>query len=598
MIFPEVIPSRSECLRQVTEALRSDDARLYVDASVLIRCYEMSRSGCDELLAALDHLGARVRVPVWAAKETWDVTRGLRTKKPLQKMADQLNDRLFDLRTESLRYVDERTFNDLSLDQFTTNLDAAVRDVEALTKRVGKIEPGHDDANAKLLPFIATHAMTSDMTAIYEEVSRTAELRFSHEVPPGFADGGSKGSAPDNDGEEPTIQPKGKKRNRYGDLIMWLEALADCREANAQHLLVLTRDNSKKDWVYRPERVATDDGSSVENHGLITLPLPLLAQEAQRRCPTVQGVHVLSLEMFTQIVRSAFGARVTNLARALQTSRPPRGGTRRLGRAPDGAPAEGQAADVSYGSQDMIYEPSPEEASKEIWDAIRALRAEGWDAQNDAAAALLPLIRDATPDELKQVGRGIVSAANEGAIGPIDLAQQIIESADLPAATRANVIVGMLAETYLDENGEPSKPSGAPEITNLLFSHAADADTRQAYMVTVEASLAPIRKLYLALPTDESQPIRLELSLVNATLQGAQADEVELLELNAPESRRLSAGGRSTGITVSELVELIAREFVLPAELFHVEGPTNFQIELPERIGFIAWGPNTGEQLR
>ncbi|MBO9707146.1 MAG: hypothetical protein J7521_02940 [Caulobacter sp.] len=582
----------------MTEALRSDRARIYIDASVLIRCYEMSRSGCDELLAALEYFGARVRVPVWAAKETWDVTRGLRTKKPLQKLADQLNDRLFDLRTESLRYVDERTFSDLSLEQFTTSLDAASRDVEALTKRIGKIEPGHDDANAKLLPFIAAHAMASDMTGIYDEVSRTAELRFSHEVPPGFADGGIKLGSQDEEGDELTVHQKGKKRNRYGDLIMWLEALGDCREANAEHLLVLTRDNSKKDWVYKPDRVATDDGTAVENRGLITLPLPLLAQEAQRRCPTVQSVHVLSLEMFTQIVRTAFGARVANLARALQTSRPARGAGQRAERSAEGTPQDGQATDVSFGSQDMIYEPGPEEAAREVWGAIRGLRVEGWDAQNDAAMALLPMVRDATSDELKQIGRGIVSAADEGAIGPIDLAQQIIESTDLSAATRANVIVGMLAETYLDENGEPSKPSAVPEITNLLFAHAKDTDTRQAYQVTVEASLAPIRRLYLALPTDAPRTIRLELSLAGSTLQGVQADEVELLEPTAPESRRISAGGRSTEITVSELVKLIAREFVVPADMFTVEGPTNFQIEIPERMGFIAWGPNTGEQLR
>jgi hypothetical protein len=54
MIFPEVAPSRSECMRQVQEAFRSDGARVYVDASVLIHCYEMSRSAREELLHALD----------------------------------------------------------------------------------------------------------------------------------------------------------------------------------------------------------------------------------------------------------------------------------------------------------------------------------------------------------------------------------------------------------------------------------------------------------------------------------------------------------------------------------------------------------------
>lgn len=601
MIFPDVAPSRTECQRQITDALKSNGARLYVDASVLIHCYEMSRSACEELLVALDGFGDRVRVPVWSAKETWDHTRELPSKRPLAKTAGGLNKRLQDFRTESLRYVDERTFGDMSLEQYTTAVDDAVASVEALAKRAERIEPGHDDANAKLLPFIATHSLSSNMVEIYAEVHRTGELRFSHEVPPGFGDGGTKATAQaEGDVEETAPLPKGKKRNRYGDLIMWLETLQDCTASGSQHLIILTRDNSKKDWVYKPDRVMGDDDRLQQNGGLITLPHPLLAQEAKQRCPTLQGVHVISLEMFTQILRAGFGARVGNLARALQASdRPAKVPAQRQERQADQPPVEPDAAqDVTFGSQDMMYEPAADERDNPIWQQIAGLRSEGWTAQNAAASALLDLIPAATPDELKQIGRGVVAASNEDAVGPVELVQQVLGNSDLPASTRANLLVGMLAETYFDENGEAKKPAAHPEITTALFAYASDPATRRAYEATVDEPLGPIRRLYLALPGEPERQIRLELLLTGSVLKGGQANDVDILEADAPESRRITIGGRAGETPVSELVANIAKEFVVPASMFHVDGPTNFQIEVPERMGFIGWGPTTGEQLR
>lgn len=603
MIFPDVAPSRAECQRQVIEALTSDGLRLYVDASVLIHCYEMSRSACEELLAALDARGRAVRVPVWSAKETWDHTRGLPARWPLAKTAGTLNRRLQDFRSESLRYVDERTWDDIGVDQFTRELEEAVIKVEALTRRVERIEPGHDDANARLLPFIAGHTLSSDMASIYEEVARTGELRFAHEVPPGFADGGSRTAMNEGVEEESSLQAKGKKRNRYGDLIMWLEALQDCAsgegdEPEAKHLVILTRDNSKKDWVYNPERVADEDGKLLQNGGLVTLPLPLLVQEAKQRCPTLESVHTLSLEMFTQVARMAFGARLGNLIRALQSSsrqaRVARAATPRpeLSQAPEGE------VDVSFSSLDMMFEPAPEERDSPVWANIAGLRAEGWTIPNEAAGALVEVTPTASPDQLKQMGRGIVAASNEDALEPADLANAILNNAEIAPSVRANLLVGMLGETYFDEDGEAKKPEASPDIVSALFAHASDPDTRRAFEITIDERLQPVRRLYLALPGEPERKIRLEIQLNQSVLVGAQADGRELLEDNAPESRRLAIARSSSALSVADLVAAIAREFVVPVDVLEVDGPTNFEIEIPERMGFIAWGPTTGEQLR
>lgn len=600
MIFPDVAPLRADGQRLVTDALRSRAMRLYVDTSVLIHCYEISRSACEELLTALDSFGDSVKVPVWSAKETWDHTRGLPSRRPLTRTVSGLNRRLQEFRSESLRYVDERTFDDMSLEQYTTELDQAVGSLERLARRAENIEPGHDDANAQLLPFIATHGLTSDLASIYDEVQRTGEMRFSHEVPPGFGDGGQKaGAGGEADNDDPVSQLKGKKRNRYGDLIMWLEALADMKSSSSEHLIILTRDNSKRDWVYKPDRVVGDDGRLQQNAGLITLPLPLLVQEAKQRCPTVTSVHVISLEMFVTVLRSGFTLRVGNLARALQASaRPSRTTAPRTDRSVDRHAAALPSSDISFSSHDMMYEPPAQEAQSPVWQQIEGLRAEGWSAQNDAASALPDLIPSATAMELKQIGRGVVAASSEDAVGPIELARFVLEAQGIEPVVKANFLVGMIAETYFDENGEPKKPAAHPDIVDTLFGTAHVAENRRAFDVTVDEPLGPIRRLYLALPGEPDREINLQVQLVGQVLRGLQANDVDLLEPDAPESRRIAAGGGVVEMPLSELVAAIAREFVVPVRMLRVEGPTNFQITVPERTGFVSWGPTTAEQLR
>jgi len=72
MLFHEIALSRDEILQKVADALQSKEAGIFLDASPLIHCYEISGGARDELLAALTKLGTRVKVPLWAAKETWE----------------------------------------------------------------------------------------------------------------------------------------------------------------------------------------------------------------------------------------------------------------------------------------------------------------------------------------------------------------------------------------------------------------------------------------------------------------------------------------------------------------------------------------------
>ncbi len=597
MMLPEISPSRNDVQQQIVSALSEEKVRLFVDANVLIRCYEMSRSACDELLSELERFGEKVRVPIWAAKETWDHTRALPSRQPLKQISAKVTQALGQFRSDSLRYVDARTFDDVSAEEFAADVDRLIAAAASLTRRTERLQPSHSDANARLLPFIANHSLSSNMPSIYEEVERTGEQRYAHEVPPGFKDGGLKIPTNGEESQGSPSQLKGKKRNRFGDLIMWLEMLQECNATDCEHLIVLTRDNSKGDWVYNPKLVLDDDGRTVNNAGLVTLPLPLLAQEARRRCPSLQSTHVISLEMFTQIVRASFGGRVSNLIRALQSESTPRRQARPTERTDRAADGEGAAATVSFGSGDMMYEPG-DDTSSAIWRQIAGLRSEGWTAQNEAANALSELLPQADPDEAKQVGRGIVTATNEDALGPLELAEGVLANPEVDATVRANLLVGMLAETYFNEEGEPKKPRAHPEITASLFTHASDVETHRAYEVTVGAPLEPLRRAYFALPGEDERKLHVEVRTSGGSLQSVQVEDREVLEADAPASRQIVSGGRGSAISLDDLMKAVADAFVVPVEMLEIDGPTNYQVELPERLGFIDWGPETGEQLR
>jgi hypothetical protein len=69
MLFHEIALSRDEILQKVADALQSEEAGIFLDASLLIHCYEVSGGARDELLAALTKLRTRVKVPLWLRRK-------------------------------------------------------------------------------------------------------------------------------------------------------------------------------------------------------------------------------------------------------------------------------------------------------------------------------------------------------------------------------------------------------------------------------------------------------------------------------------------------------------------------------------------------
>jgi hypothetical protein len=591
MLFHEVGLSRDQILEEIAQSLQSSNARVFVDSSLLLHCYEIGDGARDELLSALQALKDRVRIPLWAARETWnrswDQTFG---RAPLRGAADRLKNDVERFVGETRRFVDDSSITQpqpMSREEFQTELERAQTELLKLAKMVANHQRDPDQTSGALIPFINERVLKSDLPKILGLVQRYAELRYAHKIPPGWADGGT-----DAEGQQ-----KGKKFNRYGDVIIWFEILESIAKSQLEHLIIITRD-VKEDWVYKPKRLNNEKGQPVANVS-VTLADPLLVHEATRHCESLKTVHILSLDAFAQVLNNKLGQPVTLLLSALQTSDttvPPK----RSMDASDAAipKVEAEGVDVSFNPDDLNYEPSRDNALDKV---ILELAVEDFRVQNLAVKALSTIIGNGTAKQLMILGRALTLAATSGARDPSDYLREVLSDTDASIRLRRNVLVGVLAAIYLSDNGELKKPSAPPELTSTLFSLRRDASLTPAYEIICTRMQSQSRQ-YLALPTDPETKIVLEFLIDRdrpdlPILRGVLSGGHKLTEEDAPPTRRMTRLARAQE-SVANMLQRIAAEFAVPVEWLMTDEVMAQDFGLPDNFGFVRWGPNTGVDLR
>ncbi|RWG50494.1 PIN-like domain-containing protein [Mesorhizobium sp.] len=592
MTLPEITPSWSAFVAAVAGALTHEKGRVYLDANVLIHCYEMNVAASEDLLKAFETYGPRVSVPAWAAKETWDYTTNRIAKRPLRPLADRVRNELNKFQKESTRYIDDGALKDGSAkDDFLNELADAFDGVFNLIKKVQDYEPKADLTTARLLPFIDERLLVSNLQTILDEVSRTAQARMAHQMPPGFGDVGGGSDDGADDGRTPIR--RGKLKNPHGDLIIWLEILQDCTRQGAEQLVFVTKDTTKGDLTYLPKQFRNDRGRPQPNNGLITLPLPLLVHEAQQRCPSIRVVHVISVEMLAHVLKS-LNVEVGNLVAALQAEAEEDAASETADGLGASAPPDDADYHAEFGSADMTVElddQNPVDAQ------IRELNGEGWKAQNQAARKLAPLLSIATRAQRIQIGRGLVEAAKDGALAPVEFLTRALGDGALGVATRSDLLIGVLAQVYIDETGVPKKPVAPSDLIEVIYQHQKTLELREAYDAVISRCQPQARK-YLLLPGDPFAELPLTLVLENGVLRGVSTVGASLLEEAAISMRAIQPSGAPMTMTTEALVERLAAEFVVPKRLFASDQAASTTFEVPALTGFIVWGPNTGTLLR
>jgi hypothetical protein len=591
MLFHEVGLSRDQILEEIATALQSNQAIVFADSSLLLHCYEISSGARDELLAALGALKDRLRIPLWAARETWkrswDVSFG---RTPLKGPAARVKNEVERFVKDARRFVEDGGITrpqPMSKDEFQTELETAQADISKLAKMVADHHRDPDATSSLLIPFINERVLRSDLPKILKRVQQEAELRYAHEIPPGYADGRT-----DAEG-----QPKGKGFNRYGDVIIWFEILEAIANMRLEHLIVLTRD-VKEDWVYTPKRLNNERGQPIANVS-VTLADPLLVHEATQHCGTLKSVQILSLDAFAQVLNTKLGQPVPLLLSALQSS-DDNTSRKRPSESPEVTVLKVGASDeeISFRPDDLSYEPSRDNPLDKV---ILELAVADFRVQNLAVKTLPGIVGTGTNKQLLNLGRALTLAANSGAREPSDYLRDILSNRNAPIAVRSNLLVGVLTAIYLSDIAELKKPVAPPELTSLLFSLHEDVALAPAFE-TVGGRMQSQSRQYLALPSDPKREITLEF-LVDRdrpdlpVLRGILSDGHKLTEEDAPPTRRITRLARARE-SVDSMLQRIAIEFVVPVSWLTTDEVIAQVLALPDNFGFVRWGPSTGVDLR
>jgi hypothetical protein len=600
-LFPDWVPNRREILSALTTALESHQSQIYLDASVLTLAYEITVGARTQMLTAFERFDTRVHVPMWAAHETWNNASKERDRPehPFRgpqaaiKKAFQLY-----LKTTSSQLEEEFPGKNgtRSRSAFRDELKTLLDQTTALTRDIDPKRP--ESAAQQLHTFLDKYALLSNLSPIMSRAITEGPFRHAHGIPPGHGD--ARKARKSADGREETRSGSG---NQFGDLIIWLEILEHANVMQAEEIVLITRDNTKEDWVYLPDRVLDDRGSRVENKST-TLPLPLLVSEARATCPKLKRLHIASLEDVARVLASR-GENVSQLIFALQSEgfvdEPTTGSDRSWPvSAADASEASGPltSEDVTFKAGDLAYEPGESEPVDQL---IRALYTQDWSNQNVAARRVVTLnLERASRLQCIHLGISLARASNSLAVEPLDVLRTLLLSAEM-TPTALNVMVGTLAEIYLTEEGELQVPAATPALSELVFDAAGQPGMRPAIAAVLDRLNAQ-RTRYLALPDEPWRKIQLEFG---ATRDGAKpelvslrANAVELLEPRAPASRRLPSSGSGTAVTTERLVHIVSAEFGVPFSYLEADADPNMKWTLPDRLGFVLWGPGTGVELR
>jgi len=145
-------------------------------------------------------------------------------------------------------------------------------EIKSVRKKIGYLRENNEFKDESRGEFIEEIVKLAPGKANVKEIIKYLDhvpLRFKLRIPPGFED-------------------EGKPENKYGDMIIWEEILANIKIYDVSEILFLSRD-VKKDWVYTPPKIILNE-KIIGNNQSVTynVPQPWLEYEIKQLKPEAQ----------------------------------------------------------------------------------------------------------------------------------------------------------------------------------------------------------------------------------------------------------------------------------------------------------------------
>jgi hypothetical protein len=591
-------------VEELVEVLQAENTRYYLDTSSLMWLVRVGSAARGEFIAWCNSRPANtVRVPVWAAHE---LHRHLVDESVSRNVQTTLNEITGKYR-EFARLAVERAEEAACLAKGHAGRAGYIGEVQQwlarlpqLTSVVAASDSQIRQAAEEVIGFVNERVLATDIAPFIEKLSLTGEFRFSHHIPPGFHDK--------------------KVENRYGDVIIWEEMLADLvrsegEDAPGQAILV-SRDQ-KTDWVSAASYLRDQDGTerrpNREYELDVTRPLPLLLHELASRS-VAERLYVTHPSFLANVLE--FGAR---------RRREPSGVTQWLAAfyAPDvldrlGGIALAVAAAAADAGQ---APPAPMEAGSPPAPRDMAAPEHVVDFGGESPASVMVQVvvedieryRNALPAEHPDLINQWVGEVQQNTLSPFkfgriladlsvgnfpgwpqQLSAVVTQLPTLLEPEKVNrVVLAILTSVYFDSYGElrqrPQVYLGTAALALETSAHLKgafvtlhrflqEADALLPYLPGADRAGVPFKIEFIPGGGRAPSPIRdIRLGAQTALAENLSPDNPRLLSTLL---RRPAADG-CTGV---ELRALIAREYLVPPDLMSVS----------EDRKKLTWEPETG----
>ena len=275
------IPDYHTFMDELAGVVEAQPTRFYVDTSLLMLLVGLRSSARTEFIDWCENrLPNSIRVPVWAAHEFHRHIVRQTINSNVRNTFAEVESKLYDFMRLALERADEdvcQAHGYAGRDSYISEVGQSYARILKLAK-IAKDETKISEATEQVITFVNKHVLETDLIPIVARLGKTGEFRFSHLMPPGYHDK--------------------KKSNRYGDVVIWEEMIADIAVpvGTEARCCVLISCDEKTDWVSTAPLIRSGGRSlrkSNREKGLdVTRPHPLLVHEFVSRA---QGERVYVL---------------------------------------------------------------------------------------------------------------------------------------------------------------------------------------------------------------------------------------------------------------------------------------------------------------
>jgi hypothetical protein len=447
-----------------------------------------------------------------------------------------------------------------------------------------------EDIHERLRAVVGSSILPSDILKLCDEAARTGPARFEHRLPPGFED-------------------RRKKKNKLGDLILWLEILDhSAAESSKFDRVLLVTNDQKKDWSYRPNLRRAAHAGGVENNTAPRLRIvdPRLVREFKLRVRQDAEFEVVSIELVIAAYSHGGSGEFRHLAAALQLLQEAKQGGR-AGKSPSKkspkvavpsppvevppaaielppvqvpkneptAPIQGHGLLLTDAAmQDKLYVP---DSTSKIGEIIARLRSRNWYTQNPAIGELR-LLRDTSfsPDDWFVLGRAIYAAACGNAFEAMSYLGRLEQRLGQQDAVAANTLLaGMLYEVYFDSNGSLRSTFKA-QFLGELFEVVMKEQFSLAKSF-IQAELAKNNAKLLVLPGNWKDFVarvsgtRVEKELATEPVTTKVIWYVDQITLNGRSLLTTAEASELHSVRSDDLQRLLSQRYALPASMIRLE---------------------------